>query len=78
MKGRHRHLGGNRGGVADVIRVVVRDQQEVEALELRLLDRGEHAIEVAIAVAGKAGVDQHRLAGRRHEQCGLPAFYVDE
>jgi hypothetical protein len=50
-EGGDRHLRGNRGGVAGVIGVVVRDQQEVEALELRLLDGRQHAIQVAIPVA---------------------------
>ena len=61
---------------ADVIDVVVREQQVVDLLEPEL--RHDRHDPIGVAAAGIAGIDQQRLAGRRHEQRGLAAFGVDD
>jgi hypothetical protein len=69
---------GDGGGVADVIVVVVRDQQVVQPGQAGLLHRGEHPIDIAIPVSRMPCVDQHRLAGRGDEERRLASFDVDE
>ena len=74
----YRHARRQRRHAADVIGVVVRDHQIVDAREAGLLHGGGDAVGVAIVEADEAGVDQHRLAAWRHQQRRLPAFDVDE
>ena len=48
--------------IADVIAVVVRHQEVIQPGQAGLLDRVEHAVEIAVAVTRMSRVDQHRLA----------------
>ena len=63
---------------ADVIRVVVRDDEIVDGPDAGLLHRGRNPLRIAQVVCRPAGVDQHRLPGRRDDERGLTAFDVNE
>ena len=63
---------------ADVVGVEVRDHQVIDALDARLLRCRGDPLGVAAVETAPAGVDQQRLAARRHHQSGLPALHVDE
>ena len=67
-----------RRHAADMIGVVMRDDEVVDARDACLLRRRRDAVGVTAAESREAGVDEHRLAGRRHEQRGLSPFDVDE
>ena len=61
-----------------MVAVVVRDDDVVQLilLKLRRADHGHDALEIAVVVAARAGIEQQRLAGRRDEQHGFSAFGV--
>jgi hypothetical protein len=75
---------------AVVIRVEVRDEQDVDSRHARRPRSGQDAVHVApprgLARHGRArsgrapppGVDQQRFTARRHDERGLAAFDVDE
>ena len=73
---------GNTGGelrsAANVIVVVVGDEDEINFAETGVVSGGDDAIGIAIVVAGPAGVDEEGLSEGRDEQGGLAAFDVDE
>ena len=82
-------LGSLKSWAADMITVVVRDQQIVDALDSRIVRRREDALRIARvrgiarhraepAGSREAGVDEHRLPGRRDDERGLPALDIDE
>ena len=66
------------GNAADVIGVVVRDHEIVDAREAGLSNNGRNTVGVAAVEAHVAGVHQQRFAGGRHDQRGLTAFDVDD
>ena len=70
-----RHALGQLQHPADVIDVIVRRHQVVDLFDANLAEYSHDAVEVARA--GVAGVDHHRLAGRRAEERGGAAFDVD-
>ncbi len=61
---------------ADVIDVVVREQQVIDLLEPDL--RHDRHDPIRVAAAGIPGIDQQRLAGRRNEQRGFSTLGVDD
>lgn len=65
------------GNSADVIYMVMRDQQIVDAMEASLFRRSKDAIG-ALPVVGPSRIDQQRPLGRGDKQSGLAAFDVDE
>ena len=65
-------------GVADVVAVVVRNDDVVELLlDRHVLDDVADAVGITVVVPAGAGVEQQCLSGGRHIQDGLPAFGVD-
>src|SRR5271168_5424348 len=62
----------------DMIAMVVSDDDIVDFLDLGVLHGGQDAVGIAPAEPSPAGVYQHGLARRRHDQRGLPALDVDE
>ena len=52
--------------------------EEIDGLHAGVLGGCCDAVGIPAIVAGPAGIDQHGLAGGRHEQRGLTAFDVDE
>jgi hypothetical protein len=42
------------------------------------MSRGQNPVGVAAFISGPTGVDEQRLAGWTHDQCGLTALHVDE
>ncbi len=74
----HRHARDELGHAAHVVPVIVRHDEVVDLRQARALDRGRNAIGVAAVEAGPSGVDEHRLAGGRHDQRRLSAFDVDD
>ena len=70
-----RHAGGEGGGAAEVVEVVVGGDEVVDVLHPGL---GGGLVDPAgVAVAGVAGVDQHRFAGGRDDERGGSPFDVD-
>ena len=63
---------------ADVIGVVVGDEDVVDAGEAGGVGGGGDAVGVAVVIALPAGVDQEGLMGGSDEEGGLAAFHVDE
>ena len=63
---------------ADVIGVVVRDDEIVDRADAGFLDGGGNTLGVAQVVCRPAGVDQQRLPRRRDDERRLSAFDVDE
>ena len=62
---------------AHVIGMEVGDEHMVDLRDAGVFHRRLNALGVAAIVAGPAGIDQQRSAGRRDEQRGLAAFDVD-
>ena len=67
-----------RGNSADVIAVIVGDQDIIELLAGRLDGCGDDAVGIATFVAWPTGIDQQRFARWAHDQSRLPALDVDE
>jgi hypothetical protein len=64
---------------AEVVAVPVRDDQVIDLLELRILDRRHNAPGIAHrAWRHVAGVHQQRFARRRHKEHRIPALHVDD
>ena len=63
---------------ADVVVMVVGDEDVVDLRNAGGLRGCGDAVGVAGVVAGPAGVDEEGLAGGGDEEGGLAAFYVDE
>ena len=64
---------------AEVIAVPVRGDQVIDLREAGVLDRRHDALGVSRRRrAAIAGIDEHRLARRRHEQRGVAALDVDD
>ena len=63
---------------AEVIAVVVRGDQVIDLRHAGVLHGGHDPVGVARrGRAAVAGVDEQRLAGRRHEQRGVAALDVE-
>ena len=62
---------------AYVVGMKVGDEHLVELRDACIFHRLLNALGVAAVVAGPAGIDQHRSAGRRNNQRGLAAFHID-
>jgi len=77
-EGPHLHLRRQLRCAANVIAMVVGDQRVVDLLHARGFCRRSDAIRVAPTEPRKAGIDEERLARRRHDERRLPAFDVDE
>ena len=73
-----RNTGCERRNAADVIAVVMRDDQVIDPHDARLCSRRSNPIGVTTVEAGPAGIDEHRLSSRRDEQGGLTTLDVDE
>ena len=67
------------GHAAKMIAVPVRGDQIVDLREARILDGGHDAFGISDrARAGVPRIDEHRCAGRRHEERGVAALHVDD
>ena len=67
------------GHAAEVIAVPVGGDQVIDAAEAGILDRGHDPVRIPRRRRpAVAGVDQHRLSGRRDEQGGVAALDVDD
>ena len=76
--------------IAGVVRVKVRDDDVIQDAYICQLQDRHDAVRIArnirsirrsgrhALIAGKSSVHQHRLARRRNEQRGLPAFGIQE
>ena len=71
----NREVGRHLGRAADVVEVVVRRDEVVDLLQTRVRRGGGDA--PGVNGARMAGIDEHRLAGRRNQQRGGAAFDVD-
>ena len=69
---------GHFGHAAEMVTVEVRNEQIVQLADTRVAGGSHDAIRIAVGKPGVAGVDEHRLPGRRHDQRRLAAFDVDE
>ena len=63
---------------AHVVAMIVGNQDVVDLLEARLMSRGQDPVGVATFISRPACVDEQRLSGGTHDQCGLAALHVDE
>src|SRR5271167_1747463 len=66
------------GHPADVVEVIVSDQNIIELRDAGALRGSGDAIGVAALVVGPAGVDEKRLSGRGDEEGRLASFNIDE
>ena len=64
------------GHTADMIRVIVRDQQIIDMVEPCLLHHGHNAVGIAPVVVCPAGIHQQRLMRWSDEERGLATFDV--
>src|SRR3954452_18631297 len=71
-----RQHGGQSGRAAKMIRVVMRDDHVIELPQTGFA-RDDLYDAVRIAMAGVAGINEHRLPGRRDDQGGRASFDVD-
>ena len=77
-EGAYRNAGGELWSAADMIVVIVGDEDEVNFFDASIVSSGYDASSVAIVVVGPAGVDEQGLSGGHDEESGLAAFDVDE
>ena len=77
-EGAYRNDGGELWSAADMIVVIVGDEDEVNFFDASVVSGGDDASSVAIVVVGPAGVDEKGLSVGRDEESGLAAFDVDE
>ena len=73
-----RNAGRELRDAADVIAVVVRNQNVVDLGETGVFRGSDDAIRVTAVEAIPSGVNQQRFSGRRDEQSGLSALDVDK
>jgi hypothetical protein len=72
-----RHAPGQLRDAAVTIGMKVRDQQVIDARDPCVPHRGENPPGVP-ALRGVTGIDEQRLAGRRHDERRLSALDIDE
>ena len=68
---------GQRRLAAYMVAVVVGGDEDVDFLRPAALVASNTRSGIAVVVTGIAGIDQHRLAGRGHDQSGRAALHVD-
>src|SRR6185312_357073 len=71
-------LRGKLGDAADVVNVIVSDEEVVDLADASLLAEGQNAVGVAAVGRGPAGVDEQAFAGGGDEEGCLTAFDVGE
>ena len=71
-------LRGELGDAADVVDVIVGDDEVVDLADASLLAEGDDAVGVAGVGGGPAGVDEEAFAGGGDEEGRLTAFDVGE
>ncbi len=63
---------------ANMIAMVVRNQDIIDLREAGLMRGSQDPIGVAAFISRPAGIDEQRLSRWTHHQSRLPAFHVDE
>ena len=66
------------GDPANMVAMIMRDQQVVDPLQTCLLRRLDDAVGVARLQTRPTRIHQQRLAGGRHDQRTLPTFHINE
>src|SRR5207237_6056096 len=67
------------GKAADMITVVMRDDQMIDRRHSRVLRRRHNSFGVTHrGWAAVSGVDEHRFSGRCNKQYGIAAFNIDD
>ena len=61
-----------------MVEVIVREQDEIDFVELRIFCGSNDAISVAVVEAGPACIDQKGLSGRGNEERGLAALDINK
>src|SRR5262245_26283077 len=77
-KGLYRDLLNQLRHSTHVVAVEMRDYQVIDLLDTGRLRSCTDPLGITAIEPGPAGIDKHRLLGRRNQQCCLPALDVDE